>query len=167
MSEKIEGYSYQEHEPTPDDPCEIKKMCNDIYEGESWQPMIDLIKNKNKRIEELKDGLHKILKLNEYMIHCSSKRVINKLILKQWYLIYKVLGEQRPGIAFSSKEDKVIVLTQQRDLYKEVIEEVMEYIRDSHVEVLKYHDEPSETTSYEIVTVELLQILDKVKEVKQ
>lgn len=100
----------------------IKKMCNDIYEGESWQPMIDLIKNKNKRIEELKNGLHKILKLNEYMIHCSSKRVINKLILKQWYLIYKVLGEQRPGIAFSSKENEVIVLTQQRDLYKEVIE---------------------------------------------
>ena len=31
MSEKIEGYSYQEHEPTPDDPCEIKTiLCNDI-----------------------------------------------------------------------------------------------------------------------------------------
>lgn len=31
MSEKIEGYSYQKHELTPDNPCEIKTMvCNDI-----------------------------------------------------------------------------------------------------------------------------------------
>ena len=31
MSEKIEGYSYQKHELTPDNPCEIKTiLCNDI-----------------------------------------------------------------------------------------------------------------------------------------
>ena len=31
MSEKIEGYSYQKHEPTPNNPCEIKTiLCNDI-----------------------------------------------------------------------------------------------------------------------------------------
>ena len=31
MSEKIEGYLYQEYEPTPDDPCEIKTIvCNGI-----------------------------------------------------------------------------------------------------------------------------------------
>ena len=58
------------------------------------------------------------------------------------------------------------MLLEQNNQLKEVIEEVKEVIRDSHVEVLKYHDEPSETTSYEIVTVELLKILDKVKEVK-
>ena len=31
MSEEIKGKCYQEHEPTPDNPCEIKTMiCNDI-----------------------------------------------------------------------------------------------------------------------------------------
>ena len=52
-------------------------------------------------------------------------------------------------------------LQQENQQLKEVIEKVREYIRDGYVEVLKYHDEPSETTSYEIVTVDLLQILDK------
>jgi len=58
---------------------------------------------KDKEIERLKNGLHKLLQLNNYMIHCSSKRVIDRLILKQWYLIYEVLGERSPGIAFASK----------------------------------------------------------------
>lgn len=58
-----------------------------------------------EEIEKLKIGLHELLKLNNYMIHCSSKRVIDKLILKQWYLIYETLGEQAPGIAFASKGD--------------------------------------------------------------
>lgn len=31
MSEEIKGKFYQEHEPTPDNPCEIKTiLCNDI-----------------------------------------------------------------------------------------------------------------------------------------
>ena len=31
MSEEIKGKCYQEHEPTPDNPCEIKTiLCNDI-----------------------------------------------------------------------------------------------------------------------------------------
>ena len=46
---------------------------------------------------------------------------------------------------------------------KEVIEEVKRVLRCNNIEVLKYYDEPSETGSYEIVTVDLLQILDKVK----
>ena len=65
-----------------------------------------------------------------------------------------------------SMQEEMARTWEKADLYKEVVEEVKEVIRDSHVEVLKYYDEPSETTSYEIVTVELLQILDKVKEVK-
>ena len=42
---------------------------------------------------------------------------------------------------------------------KEVIDKAIEYIRSNDIEVLKYHDIPSETTSYEIVTVDLLKIL--------
>ena len=44
---------------------------------------------------------------------------------------------------------------------EEVIKEAREYIRSNNIEVLKYHDIPSETASYEIVTVDLLKILSK------
>jgi len=46
---------------------------------------------------------------------------------------------------------------------KEVIDKAIEYIRSNDIEVLKYHDIPSETTSYEIVTVDLLKILKEVE----
>ena len=39
------------------------------------------------------------------------------------------------------------------------INKAIEYIRSNDIEVLKYHDIPSETTSYEIVTIDLLKIL--------
>ena len=58
------------------------------------------------------------------------------------------------GVYYSSENDKL----------KEVIEEVKRVLRCNNIEVLKYYDEPSETGSYEIVTVDLLQILDKAKE---
>lgn len=45
--------------------------------------------------------------------------------------------------------------------YKEVIDKAIEYIRSNDIEVLKYHDIPSETISYEIVTVDLLKILKR------
>lgn len=55
-------------------------------------------------------------------------------------------------------------LQQENKQLKEVIEEVKRVLRCNNIEVLKYYDEPSETGSYEIVTVDLLQILDKAKE---
>ena len=42
---------------------------------------------------------------------------------------------------------------------KQVIDKSIEYISSNDIEVLKYHDIPSETSSYEIVTVDLLKIL--------
>ena len=50
-------------------------------------------------------------------------------------------------------------LMQENQKYKEVIDKAIEYIESNDIEVLKYHDIPSETTSYEIVTVDLLKIL--------
>jgi len=41
--------------------------------------------------EKLKKGIYKILKLNEYMIHCESKEVIYKFLMKQWRTIYETL----------------------------------------------------------------------------
>ena len=42
---------------------------------------------------------------------------------------------------------------------KKQIDKAIDYISSNDIEVLKYHDIPSETTSYEIVTVNLLKIL--------
>ena len=42
---------------------------------------------------------------------------------------------------------------------QKVIDKAIEYIESNDIEVLKYHDIPSETTSYEIVTTDLLKIL--------
>ena len=39
------------------------------------------------------------------------------------------------------------------------INKAIDYIESNDIEVLKYHDIPSETTSYEIVTIDLLKIL--------
>lgn len=56
-------------------------------------------------IENLKNGIYKILKLNEYMIHCESKEVIYKFLMKQWRTIYETLGIPEPGLARCSKND--------------------------------------------------------------
>ena len=53
-------------------------------------------------------------------------------------------------------------LKQENKKYKEVIDKSINYISSNDIEVLKYHDVPSETTSYEIVTVDLLKILKEV-----
>ena len=53
----------------------------------------------------------------------------------------------------------IINLQKENKKLKEVIDKAIEYIRSNDIEVLKYHDIPSETTSYEIVTVDLLKIL--------
>ena len=45
------------------------------------------------------------------------------------------------------------------EIYEERINKAIEYISSNDIEVLKYHDIPSETSSYEIVTIDLLKIL--------
>lgn len=55
--------------------------------------------------------------------------------------------------------DYITNLQQENKKYKEVINKAIGYISSNDIEVLKYHDIPSETSSYEIVTVDLLKIL--------
>ena len=50
-------------------------------------------------------------------------------------------------------------LQQENKQLKERINKLIDYIGSNDIEVLKYHDIPSETTSYEIVTIDLLKIL--------
>ena len=59
---------------------------------------------------------------------------------------------------------RIVEIQRVNQQLKEIIEEVKRVLRCNNIEVLKYYDEPSETGSYEIVTVDLLQILDKVME---
>ena len=53
----------------------------------------------------------------------------------------------------------IINLQKENKKLKERIRKAIEYISSNDIEVLKYHDIPSETTSYEIVTINLLKNL--------
>ena len=55
--------------------------------------------------------------------------------------------------------DYITNLQQENKKLKERIDKSIEYIMSNDIEVLKYHDIPSETSSYGIVTVDLLKIL--------
>ena len=54
--------------------------------------------------------------------------------------------------------DYITNLQKENKKLKERIDKSIKYIRSNDIEVLKYHDIPSETNSYEIVTVDLLKI---------
>ena len=56
-------------------------------------------------------------------------------------------------------DKEMLSLKEENQELKKVINKAIEYISSNDIEVLKYHDIPSETTSYEIVTVDLLKIL--------
>ena len=55
--------------------------------------------------------------------------------------------------------DYINNLQKENKKQKEVIDKSIKFISSNDIEVLKYHDIPSETTTYEIVTVDLLKIL--------
>ena len=55
--------------------------------------------------------------------------------------------------------DYITNLLQENKQLKERINKSLDYIGSNDIEVLKYHDIPSETTSYEIVTIDLLKTL--------
>ena len=83
------------------------------------------------------------------------------------YFKYYIQGSDHyliPKDVFKELFDEMSNWRDESKQLKEVIEEVKRVLRCNNIEVLKYYDEPSETGSYEIVTVDLLQILDKAKE---
>lgn len=61
---------------------------------------------------------------------------------------------------FNCLMEKLEHLHEENKILKQRIQKAIEYIRNNNVEVLKYYDEPSETTSYELVTIDLLLILE-------
>lgn len=59
---------------------EIREMCNSIYEGGYWEPMIDLIQGKDKEIERLnkirQQVIDELFELKD-MIYKPETREIN------------------------------------------------------------------------------------------
>ena len=134
MSEEIKGKCYQEHEPTPDKPCEIKTMvCNDIEIPAEFLKHNFVIVDGKKYIELQQENKQLKDKINTY-------ENPEDLTLMFMYCDEKA-------------KDKIKQL-------KEVIEEVREYIEQHNYDYIYLDCKFIETQIYE----DLLQILDKVKE---
>ena len=100
----------------------------------------------------------------EQVLHNKLSFEINQELI---HLMKRIVELQQENARLKennmSMQEEMARTWEKADLYKEVIEEVKRVLRCNNIEVLKYYDEPSETGSYEIVTVDLLQILDKSK----
>ena len=81
--------------------------------------------------------------------------------IKQLQQENKQLKEHIEKYEHYCKTTGIEELMKENQKYKEVINEAIKYISSNDIEVLKYNDIPSETTNYEIVTVDLLKILRK------
>lgn len=88
--------------------------------------------------------------------------------LKEFTIDLNDIDELALGLEVCSKKsnmviqefaDTIIQLLKENKELKERINKSIDYLENNDIEVLKYHDIPSETTSYEIVTVDLLKIL--------
>ena len=51
---------------------ELKSMCNDIYEGGEWEPIIDLIKSKDKEIERLNNIIKGLREERDYLFNKTT-----------------------------------------------------------------------------------------------
>lgn len=85
---------------------EIKEIDMNEFMYYFVRPIIKDNYNLQQKIDKLEDGLDKILKLNKYMINCSSEKIKNKFLIKQWKTIYETLGQQPPGLTYCKKEEE-------------------------------------------------------------
>ena len=120
-----------------------------------------LFSNNNQSFMS-KDGK----KITLFKVFQELKELQYLLKIKNDYI--KQLQQENKSLKKELDEYKLITIDYQdleakNQKYKEVIYRAIEYIRSNDIEVLKYHDIPSETTSYEIVTVDLLKILKEVE----
>ena len=114
--------------------------------------------------EEIDDWLRLFSNNNQSFMSKDGK----KITLFKVFQELKELQQENQSLEKENKilrenaehNDKVVDKANWENLkLKEVIDKSIEYIESNDIEVLKYHDIPSETTSYEIVTVNLLKIL--------
>ena len=132
---------------------------------DSLQTTVNYCKQENKILRENEEHNDKVVdkvnwenqELKKQLEYLRSGEYYNQLRFERDMLQYVTDNGK------VSKEDKEFIdMTHRNTELLEVIEEVKRVLRCNNIEVLKYYDEPSETGSYEIVTVDLLQILDKV-----
>ena len=121
-----------------------------------------------EEIEELKEftiDLNDIDDLALGLEICSKK---SNMVIQEFIDTIVQLQQENQSLRKENKilrenaehNDKVVDKANwENQKLKEVIDKSIEYIESNDIEVLKYHDIPSETTSYEIVTVNLLKIL--------
>ena len=114
--------------------------------------------------EEIDDWLRLFSNNNQSFMSKDGK----KITLFKVFQELKELQQENQSLEKENKilrenaehNDKVVdKFNWENQKLKEVIDKSIEYIESNDIEVLKYHDIPSETTSYEIVTVNLLKIL--------
>ena len=129
MSEKIEGYLYQEHEPTPDDPCKIKTIvCNGIeipveflkqnFVTVDGKKYIEL-QQENKQLKEMFEdsktyGKQFLYKHNKNLLEANERLRQENADLKEKIILLKA---SEPMLELEKYYGE-------RDKYKEVIEEV-------------------------------------------
>ena len=118
------------------------------------------LEKEHQRINgELREENKRLYKTIEELSQYDSEE---DMMNKEDYGKYYIQGSDHyliPKDVFDELFDKMESWKHDTQKYKEVIDKAVEYINSNDIEVLKYHDIPSETTSYEIVTVDLLKIL--------
>ena len=108
--------------------------------------------------EEIKAMIKDCVYSEDGITYMSDKQYNN------YINIIEQLQQENQKLKKQLEEYKLITinyqeLQQENQELKERINKAINYVSSNDIEVLKYHDVPSETTSYEIVTVDLLKIL--------
>lgn len=133
MGEKINGYLYQEYEPTPDKPCEIKttifidtQNMEERYGEELYKEYLEnenkQLKDKLKGVQEEKDYLFNKLSIENEYLALENKQSKDKI--KQLEKCYCNRSDCSGRIKDSRKYDSVV---QQLDKYKEVIDKATKF----------------------------------------
>ena len=121
--------------------------------------------------EEIKAMIKDCVYLEDGITYMSDKQYNNYInIIEQLQQEKQSLKKENKILRENAEHNENCILREKHNIndiglldenYKlqKVINKVIEYISSNDIEVLKYHDIPSETTSYEIVTIDLLKIL--------
>ena len=116
------------------------------------------------KLEEIDYWLKSFSNNNQSFMSKDGKKItLFKVFqeLKELHFLLKIKNDyikELEGYKHNLDRDYLRLEKENKEL-KERINKSIEYVRSNDIEVLKYHDIPSETTSYEIVTVDLLKIL--------
>lgn len=144
---------------------ELKMIDDYINELEAYKYNLDRdylrLEEEHQRINgELREENKRLYKTIEELSQYDREE--EDMMNKEDYFKYYIQGSDHyliPKDVFDELFNEMCNWREESKKIKQVIEKAIKYISSNYIEVLKYHDIPSETTSYEIVTVDLLKIL--------